>query len=331
MQTKSQILAFIKSKSLIRIEDLIIEFKISRQMIHRYLKQLQEEGKIEKTGKSPLVFYQLSNNLDFHKTYDLLHLDESKVFEEIQNLLFLNKKVSAEILRIINYTFTEMLNNSIDHSQAKKVDISLTLSKTFISFKIKDEGVGIFKNIQKFFHLDNEIEAIQDLLKGKNTTNNQRHSGEGIFFTSKIASKFEIRSSNYALLFQEGIPKIKSDLEKFSGTEVSFFLNLDAKKLLKQVFDEYTNEDFEFSTTKIFVQVFEMGLELFSRSQAKRLLNNLDKFNHIILDFSQISFIGQGFADEIFRVYQNDHPETKIEYQNAEPTVEFMIKKVRKS
>jgi hypothetical protein len=43
--------------------------------------------------------------------------------------------------------------------------------------------------------LKNHLEAIQDLLKGKQTTMPKSHSGEGIFFTSKIADNLTISSS----------------------------------------------------------------------------------------------------------------------------------------
>ena len=65
-----------------------------------------------------------------------------------------------------------------------------------------------------------------------------------------------------------------------------------------------------------------------SRSQAKRLLTNLEEFNHIILDFDGITFIGQGFADEIFRVYQNKRPTLIIKNINLITEVKKMIQRV---
>ena len=64
-----------------------------------------------------------------------------------------------------------------------------------------------------------------------------------------------------------------------------------------------------------------------SRSQARRLILGLDKFKIIVLDFNKVKTIGQSFADEIFRVFQNNHPDITIETINCCKAVEFMIKR----
>ena len=40
--------------------------------------------------------------------------------------------------------------------------------------------------------------------------------------------------------------------------------------------------------------------------------------------------MGQGFADEVFRVFQNMHPEIKLTVVNANAAVEGMIQHVRR-
>jgi 23S rRNA pseudoU1915 N3-methylase RlmH len=68
---------------------------------------------------------------------------------------------------------------------------------------------------------------------------------------------------------------------------------------------------------------------LVSRSQAKRVLAGIDRFKVAALDFTGVDWIGQGFADEIFRVYQNAHPEIKILVEGANPEVKAMIQRVK--
>ncbi|MEE8469856.1 MAG: STAS-like domain-containing protein, partial [Dehalococcoidia bacterium] len=65
-----------------------------------------------------------------------------------------------------------------------------------------------------------------------------------------------------------------------------------------------------------------------SRSQAKRVLARFDRFKEIMLDFDQVEFIGQAFADEIFRVFKNAHPDIKIFPIGANEDVEKMIERV---
>ncbi|MBN2299365.1 MAG: STAS-like domain-containing protein [Deltaproteobacteria bacterium] len=54
----------------------------------------------------------------------------------------------------------------------------------------------------------------------------------------------------------------------------------------------------------------------------------LENFKDIILDFKKVSSISQGFADEIFRVFQNDHPDIHITAENTNPVIQQMISHV---
>lgn len=69
------------------------------------------------------------------------------------------------------------------------------------------------------------------------------------------------------------------------------------------------------------------GERFISRSQAKRLTLGLEKFKRVVLDFSKVETVGQGFVDEVFRVFQNKHKDIEITYENANENVEFMIKR----
>jgi hypothetical protein len=73
------------------------------------------------------------------------------------------------------------------------------------------------------------------------------------------------------------------------------------------------------------------GESLISRAQAKRLMNRFDRFLEVVLDFSGVDFIGQGFADEIFRVFANEHPATRLVPTHCTETVEKMIAHVRRN
>ena len=54
-----------------------------------------------------------------------------------------------------------------------------------------DYGVGIFKKIQDYFGYNSIDDAINELFKGKITTDTDNHSGEGIFFTSRLMDQFD--------------------------------------------------------------------------------------------------------------------------------------------
>ena len=71
-------------------------------------------------------------------------------------------------------------------------------------------------------------------------------------------------------------------------------------------------------------------VELVARSQAREILCCLETFAKIELDFTDIEFMGPSFADEIFRVYQNKHPEVELIVLNAGPMVRRMIQHVKR-
>jgi hypothetical protein len=96
---------------------------------------------------------------------------------------------------------------------------------------------------------------------------------------------------------------------------------------MKSVFDSFSSdEDYGFTKTVVPVRLVQYGDEkLISRSQAKRLLARIDRFKAVIFDFDGIESVGQAFADEVFRVFKNHHPEIEIHYVKATDEVTQMI------
>ena len=88
------------------------------------------------------------------------------------------------------YGFSEMLNNAIDHSSGTGVFIQFERTAVNTEITICDDGEGIFKKIQRELQLNDERHAVLELVKGKLTTDPERHSGEGIFFTSRMFDEF---------------------------------------------------------------------------------------------------------------------------------------------
>ena len=101
-----------------------------------------------------------------------------------------------------------------------------------------------------------------------------------------------------------------------------------ARRKLKDVFNTFAPEDFDFRFERSLVKVRFYGGEYVSRSEARRLLARLDKFREVILDFSQVKSIGQGFADEIFRVFATAHPEVALKRVNVASGIEAVIRHV---
>ena len=64
------------------------------------------------------------------------------------------------------------------------------------------------------------------------------------------------------------------------------------------------------------------GEFLISRARARR-------FKTVVPDFEGVEMIGQAFADEVFRVYQQEHENVQIESLNADRIIQKMIDHVR--
>jgi len=118
------------------------------------------------------------------------------------------------------------------------------------------------------------------------------------------------------------------DIRHLEGTKVSFLVQLASDKALSAIFREYTDEAFDFSRTEVQVRLYKEGVEYLSRSQARRVLADLDRFKTVALDFRDVQTVGQAFTDEVFRVWKSGHPKTRITPINANENVAFMIRRV---
>ena len=112
--------------------------------------------------------------------------DEDRVWDEVETRLQLRRALRPNVLAIMRYAFTEMLNNVIEHSESDRCTIRVVVGPAFASFEIRDPGIGVFHSIASKLHLPDEETALIELLKGRTTTMPEAHAGEGIFFTSRV-------------------------------------------------------------------------------------------------------------------------------------------------
>ena len=171
------------------------------------------------------------------------------------------------------------------------------------------------------------------MAKGKLTTDPKRHTGEGIFFTSRMFDEFGILSGHVFLSrkFEEVEDWIVESQKDTPGTVVVMKLKNTTRRTAQEVFANFTSgEDYGFTKTVVPVRLAQYGDEtLISRSQAKRLLARFEKFRVVVLDFQNVDTIGPAFADEVFRVFPLQHPEIEIVDIHATSTVQKMISRAK--
>lgn len=340
MLTDQKVIELVNKKGTIKSSDFVDVFGVSRQYASRFLSRLTDEKKLIKVGSTRAAVYTTEeylqknpevNSTSYFKTFINRNLEEHRVLDDITRNFVLFSKLPENIKSIFEYAFSEMLNNAIEHSETKKINIKISILKNILSFSINDFGIGVFKNIMKKRDLNSEMEAIQDLLKGKVTTAPKLHSGEGIFFTSKIGDEFLLDSYGYQFIADNKLKDIfvKKVKGQKQGTLVVFSIDINSRQHLNDVFKEYANLDddsnYGFDKTEIFVRLYTIGGINVSRSQARRVLSGLDKFKIIIMDYDHVPTIGQAFADEIYRVFKEKKPEIKIQNINMNEAVKFMV------
>jgi len=342
MTNDQKITNLINKKGTVRSADLVNVFGFSRQYASRLLSQLASEKKIIKVGSTRASFYTTKEYLqknpeispkNYFKTLTNKDLEEHKVLDDIERNFILFSKLPENIKSIFEYAFSEMLNNAIEHSETKKININISILNNVLTFEINDFGVGAFRNIMKKRALNSEIEAIQDLLKGKVTTAPKLHSGEGIFFTSKVGDEFLLDSYGYQFIADNKLKDIfvKKVKGQKQGTLVIFNININSHHHLNDIFKEYSNlsgdNNYGFDKTEVMIRLYTMGGINVSRSQARRVLSGLDKFKIITMDYDQVPTVGQAFADEIYRVFKEKKPEIKIQNINMNEAVKFMVER----
>ncbi|MCF2568281.1 DUF4325 domain-containing protein [Mediterraneibacter glycyrrhizinilyticus] len=315
-------------------------FEISETSVRRYIKDCLDKGIVagEAERKTGLLLTTVSEQWNMVNA-GMLEEDEL-YWTHISPFL---GELSGNVQDIWYYAFTEIMNNAIDHSGGDQIRFGIQKDALYTEISITDNGVGIFRNIQDYFRKKSGIslnseQAAMELYKGRMTTDPARHSGEGIFFVSKMLSEFAVWSDNtvYSYRCDDRDRFVQSHLISYYtkmegiGTMAVMKLENNSKRTSREVFDTFAPLEEGFVKTLIpMKEMCPLG-DPVARSQARRILRRLDEFREIIFDFRDIDFMGQGFADEVFRVFQNQHPDIMLNVINANETVLGMIRHVKR-
>jgi DNA-binding Lrp family transcriptional regulator len=247
--------------------------------------------------------------------------------------------LAAEAEPILAYVVTELVNNAIDHSGGSVVEVGLVQRTTATvtamgtgagsRFRglVRDDGEGAFEVARRAHGLADHLRALEELSKGKLTSMPDRHSGEGLFFTSKALCHFELEANGLVWI----VDNLRGDqtlteVPASPGTTLRFDLAASPARSLPELFEAYTT-DLSFDRTRCVLRLFEHGVRFISRSEAKRVAERLDQFRVVVVDFHGIEMVGQGFVDELFRVWAARHPEVQLLPVNMAAPVAFMVRR----
>lgn len=235
--------------------------------------------------------------------------------------------------RMAQHAFSELLNNAVDHSGGTMVTVSVRQTAAHLQLLVSDDGCGIFERIQQAHQIADPTLAMLELAKGKLTSQPEAHRGHGLFFTARLADMFDLHANQRAFQFRgwdrrrwhAGKPLARE------GSSVYVAIALDTERTLDAVLRAHASEGggYAFETTQVPVGLLAdvtTGLE--SRAQARRVALRLASFRRAELDFTGIEDIGQGFADELFRVVPAAQPTLELVPVGTAPRVAEMIRSV---
>lgn len=301
--------------------------EVSQSTVYNYLSELVEKNVIVKKGSS----YELVTESHKFLYSNNGNLGEDRVFSrDIEPLLC---GLPKNVLSAWRYAFTEMMNNAIEHSEATQIVVRVIIDEFKTQINILDNGMGIFKNIQRYMleEKGEELtlkESAAFLFAGKFTTAKSLHSGEGIFFTSHLMDSFMIFSDK-VIFSRDNFSDNGAELDhEKSGTLVIMSLDNHSKKTTREVFDRFSNVYDGFVKTQIPISHVFSGAGPVSRSEARRLGELISKFKEVNLDFADVEEVGQAFCHELFIVWQGRNPDVLLNVMNASDDVDFMIRRV---
>lgn len=300
---------------------------ISRVAANKYVQRLERDGWIARSGPSTHPVFSPGYKRRVARLYRLAGLEEHVAWERDFKPYF---SLAPNVQSIAGHGFTEMVNNAIDHSGGTSAFVWANQDEGALTIIVSDDGVGIFGKIAAALDLPDMRQALFELAKGKLTTDPSNHTGEGVFFTSRMFDAFEISANGLQFNHEAGYPHdlLHEAHGVYSeGTAVVMQIALASRRTTAEVYSQFTNapQDYDFSRTVVPMKLARFGDEqLVSRSQAKRLIARFDRFRKVVLDFSGVQEIGQAFADELFRVYAGSHREVELLPTNMTEQVERM-------
>jgi anti-sigma regulatory factor (Ser/Thr protein kinase) len=240
----------------------------------------------------------------------------------------------ANIARLAQHAFSELVNNAIEHSGGSGVTVSMRQTPTHLQLLVSDDGCGLFDRVGRSFELHDPAIAMLELSKGKLTSDPDRHSGRGLYFTARFAEVMDLHANDTA--FQHRVWQRhhwqRTRAAAHGGTSVFVAIALDSTLELDAVLREHSHDGqgYGFERTVVPLQLLTAsGSGLESRAQARRVAARLQQFRRAEVDFGGIAEIGHGFADELFRVYARSQPGVELVPLNMAERVRALVASVR--
>lgn len=319
------ILELLEARDSLSNRDVAARLGITRQAAYQRLRALVAQGALVAEGGGRSTRYRrLIPRVE--RRFDTAGLGETDVWNDLVARVGALRELDEAGSYLYRYALTELVDNVVHHSESDHFLVAVEVQSPTVALEVTDPGLGAFAHFRQRLGLPSELHAIQELSKGRTSTRPTRLTGAGVFFVSHAAERFTLDANGLRWIVDK--PRrdqavIELD-DPHPGTRVRFEANVDRPCALHELFSQHAR-DFADGRARTVAKLFALGVDFMSRSDARRLATGFENLREIVLDFSGVRGIGQGFADELFRVWATQHPDANLVTINVNGPVQMMI------
>lgn len=329
MNSSNQIKKFILDNLSRHRRDIIYaaikRFGVSRQAVLKHMHTLINNKQVVAHGKTRDRFYELRPQVNYNKTIPI----DSKFSTQVvisKNILPNIVSLPKNLVEIIQFSITALLNNISDHSKATKLYFKLYLTYDDFHMVINDNGNGIFGHISSILNLNSIQSAALEIAKGQVTTDQENHSGDelntvihlfdvAVIESNGIFLKYINKTSNYSTG-----PSLQQ-----KGTRIHLKINPDSKRTCEKTFKKLFDIENRYTNVPVCILRQNKNEQINSRNQAKTIISNLNNIKKVKFDFNNVDLIGPAFADELIRGLSKREKVVEVQWINSNEMIDIMM------
>ena len=255
--------------------------------------------------------------------------EATRIPERVIEVVMRSTAVGPELLRMLEWSLYEILDNVINHSNAPEGGfVQATPLAEHVEFVVADAGIGIARSLR----INDEVDALREAVKQGVTRDDTSNQGNGLYGSLQVAAisggEFEIMSGLATLQYpadSSGDAWFDYDLP-FPGTAVRARIGLAESGVLQRTLRfggvehdpvyGYVERQFETDEGETMYSVKDRaardvrtrGGGVRVRQQIENLLQGAET---ITIDFDGVEVISSSFADEVFgRLFVSLGPRT---------------------
>ena len=329
MNSSNQIKKFILDNLSRHRRDIIYaaiqRFGVSRQAVLKHMHTLINDKKVVAHGKTRDRFYELRPQVNYNITIPINNKFSTQLVLS-KNILPHIASLPKNLVEIIQFSITALLNNISDHSKATKLYLKLYLTYDDFHMVINDNGKGIFGHISSILNLDSIQCAVLELAKGRVTTDEENHSGDELNTVIHLFDEAVIESNGIFLKYINKTSSFSSGSSlQQKGTRIHLKINPDSKRTCGKTFKKLFDIEHRYTSIPVSILRRNKNEQINSRNQAKTILSNINNIRKIKFDFNNVDLIGPAFADELIRGLNKKEKAIEVQWINSNEMIDIMM------